>query len=230
MFRCQQSTRSTDIALSTSIAYQFLYFLDCSFRKSGCKVFPRGFRFIFMASFDSPVYTDPQTSFAIQSKISSNLAKPENGDQIQFFMRAYLSHTLAITLTKCIWTIVFICFSLQNSFPKVSPFLSSCWLLPLSPLVIFQPARILWILWILWSWWSSGLQDPRLRNCRCVNISSLWSRQIFPFPRTQTWLEYLINQDGEVVIITRMEKNNTITDGGSTAPLYCWYHTEEKTI
>ena len=23
---------------------------------------------------------------------------------------------------------------------------------------------------------------------------------------------------------------NTITDGGSTAPLYCWYHTEEKTI
>ena len=24
--------------------------------------------------------------------------------------------------------------------------------------------------------------------------------------------------------------NNTITDGGSTAPLYCWYHTEEKTI
>ena len=25
-------------------------------------------------------------------------------------------------------------------------------------------------------------------------------------------------------------KNNTITDGGSTAPLYCWYQTEEKTI
>ena len=25
-------------------------------------------------------------------------------------------------------------------------------------------------------------------------------------------------------------KNNTITDGGSTAPLYCGYHTEEKTI
>ena len=25
-------------------------------------------------------------------------------------------------------------------------------------------------------------------------------------------------------------ENNTITDGGSTAPLYCWYHTEEKTI
>ena len=24
--------------------------------------------------------------------------------------------------------------------------------------------------------------------------------------------------------------NNTITDGGSTAPLYCWYHTEETTI
>ena len=24
--------------------------------------------------------------------------------------------------------------------------------------------------------------------------------------------------------------NNTITDGGSTAPLYCWYQTEEKTI
>ena len=23
---------------------------------------------------------------------------------------------------------------------------------------------------------------------------------------------------------------NTITDGGSTAPLYCWYHTEEKSI
>ena len=25
-------------------------------------------------------------------------------------------------------------------------------------------------------------------------------------------------------------QNNTITDGGSTAPLLCWYHTEEKTI
>ena len=26
----------------------------------------------------------------------------------------------------------------------------------------------------------------------------------------------------------RICNNNTITDGGSTAPLYCWYHTEEK--
>ena len=26
------------------------------------------------------------------------------------------------------------------------------------------------------------------------------------------------------------EENNTITDGGNTAPLFCWYHTEEKTI
>ena len=31
-------------------------------------------------------------------------------------------------------------------------------------------------------------------------------------------------------LISQMEQNNTITDGGSTAPLYCWYHTEEKTI
>ena len=29
---------------------------------------------------------------------------------------------------------------------------------------------------------------------------------------------------------TKVFINNTITDGGSTAPLYCWYHTEEKTI
>ena len=39
--------------------------------------FPREYRFIFMASFDSPVYTDPQTFFAIQPKISLNLAKAE---------------------------------------------------------------------------------------------------------------------------------------------------------
>ena len=29
---------------------------------------------------------------------------------------------------------------------------------------------------------------------------------------------------------TTLGYNNTITDGGSTAPLYCWYHTEEKSI
>ena len=33
-----------------------------------------------------------------------------------------------------------------------------------------------------------------------------------------------------IIITSTTNIHNTITDGGSTAPLYCWYHTEERTI
>ena len=41
-------------------------------------------------------------------------------------------------------------------------------------------------------------------------------------------------EEDQVILVCNLQDGhkiyNTITDGGSTAPLYCWYHTEEKTI
>ena len=52
----------------------------------------------------------------------------------------------------------------------------------------------------------------------------------------QNWYFYISASKTQITSLLNVnhlitcDNNNTITDGGSTAPLFCWYHTEEKTI
>ena len=89
-----------------------------------------------------------------------------------------------------------------------------------------------------------GHNSPKavLYFSRCVKRKCIFGRQ-------QNLRKYVIQYFGRAICILlsqltsgsahcifiacywgSCEINNTITDGGSTAPLYCWYQTEEKTI
>ena len=60
-------------------------------------------------------------------------------------------------------------------------------------------------------------------------VGNLW---ISAFLQNLKETIFLILWSGQncALILAVCQIYNTITDGGSTAPLYCWYHTEEKTI